>query len=194
MIERKVTRRSMLLSAGAAVASYYPGLGAKAAVDTKQFQNLDHNKYMRHAIELAKKVPDCPFGAVIVNIKTGKVESEGWVEVDKSPLWHGEMSAIRNCPDSNTGFNWQEMCLYTTGESCPMCQSAIIWTKMPLVVYGSSMPVLQKYGFGQINIRAQKVIDASLYGKPAIIGDVLASECEELFKQAQKLNQDKEKQ
>jgi len=146
---------------------------------------------MRIAIEQAKKIPDCPFGAVVVNMKTSKVEAEGRVEIGKNPIWHGEMAAIRNCPDSDKGFNWQTMCLYTTGESCPMCQSAIIWTKMPLVVYGSSMPFLQTCGFGQIDIRAQAVVDASNYGKCSIIGGVLAAECNELFKNAKTLNQGK---
>lgn len=190
MKEPKISRRSVLLTGSAAILAYHSALDANAA-DKKQFQDLDHEKFMRLAIEKAKKVSNCPFGAVVVNIKTHKVESEGWVEIGKNPIWHGEMSAIRNCPDSDKGFNWQDMCLYTTGESCPMCQSAIIWTKMPLVVYGSSMPFLQSCGFGEINIRAQSVVDASNYGKCTIIGGVLADECNELFAHAKKLNQAK---
>lgn len=179
----KIKRRTVLLSGAAALLSAYPGLEAQGT-DRKRFEDLDHERFMRLAIQQAQKVPDCPFGAVVVNIKTKKVMAEGWVQLDKNPIWHGEMTALRNCPDADKGFNWQEMCLYTTGESCPMCQSAIIWTKMPLVVYGSSMPFLQTCGFGQINIRAQAVIDASNYGKCAIIGGVLAAECNELFKRA----------
>ncbi len=183
----KLTRRNLMLSGAAALASFYSGALAQT-VSAKKYSDLDHEHYMSRAIELAKKVPECPFGAVIVNTKTKKIEAEGWVQVDKNPLWHGEMTAIRNCPDSDTGFNWQEMCLYTTGESCPMCQSAIIWTKMPLVVYGSSMPFLQSCDFGQINIRARTIIGASRYGQCAIIGGVLSSHCNELFVRAKKLN------
>jgi len=68
-----------------------------------------------------------------------------------------------------------------------MCQSAIIWTGMPLVVYGSSMPFLQKMQFGEINIRAKTVIEASLKGKCQIIGGVLEKECNQLFKDARKI-------
>jgi tRNA(Arg) A34 adenosine deaminase TadA len=187
MKETKITRRSILLSGAAALVAFQPELQAQAAEKGK-FHDLDHDHFMRLAIEQAKKVPDCPFGSVVVNMKTGKVEAEGWVEISKNPIWHGEMAALRNCPDSDKGFDWKNMCLYTTGESCPMCQSAIIWTRMPLVVYGSSMPFLQSCGFGEIHIRAQAIVDASQYGKCTIIGGVLAAECNELFKHAQQMN------
>jgi tRNA(Arg) A34 adenosine deaminase TadA len=140
------------------------------------------------AIEQAKKVPLCPFGTVIVNMRTKAVVAEGWVKVDKNPIWHGEMTALANCPDSGSGFNWHEMCLYTTGESCPMCQSAIIWTKMPLVVYGTAMPFLQSCGFGEINIRSQRIANASNYSKCTIMGGVLRQECDALFQDAKRLN------
>jgi len=179
----KITRRTVLLSGAAALLAANTQKEASAA-DNKLFDHLDHEKFMRLAIEQAQKVPNCPFGAVVINIKTEKVVAEGWVRVEKNPIWHGEMTAIYNCPDSDSGFDWGEVALYTTGESCPMCQSAIIWTKMPLVVYGSSMPFLQSCDFGQIDIRAQTVIDASRYGKCAIIGGVLESECNKLFKRA----------
>jgi tRNA(Arg) A34 adenosine deaminase TadA len=185
-MENKISRRSVLLSATGALLAVNSESSTLAA-GKKSFDELDHEKFMRLAIQQAQKVPECPFGAVVINIKTKKVISEGWVRVEKNPIWHGEMTALNSCPDTDTGFNWQEMALYTTGESCPMCQSAIIWTKMPLVVYGSSIPFLQTCDFGQIDIRAQAVVDASRYGKPTIIGGVLESECNELFKHAKAL-------
>lgn len=189
-MKNKVSRRSVLLTGAAAVLAVNAepqAIAMTLAPDTKTFDKLDHEKFMRLAIKQAEKVPACPFGAVVVNIKTEKVVAEGWVRVEKNPIWHGEMTAIYNCPDSDSGFDWKEVALYTTGESCPMCQAAIIWTKMPLVVYGSSMPYLQSCDFGQIDIRAQTVIDASRYGKCAIIGGVLESECNDLFKRAKEM-------
>src|SRR5271165_2231210 len=126
----KITRRSLLLA------------GVTSAITERQFlpaqaqssnipKDLDHEHFMRLAIAQANKVPACPFGAVVVNMKTKEVVAGGRVRVNKNPIWHGEMTAINNCPDGDTGFNWNEVCLYTTGESCPMCQSAIIWTGMP---------------------------------------------------------------
>lgn len=186
-MENKISRRSILLSGTALLlaADSNSALAAdESAADSKLFGTLDHDKFMRLAIQQAQKVPQCPFGAVVININTKKVVAEGWVRAEKNPIWHGEMTALNNCPDSDSGFNWREVALYTTGESCPMCQAAIVWTKMPLVVYGSSIPFLQTCDFGQINIRAQAVVDASLYGKCTILGGVLESECNELFKRA----------
>ncbi len=149
---------------------------------------MNHEQYMRLAIEQAMKVPGCPFGAVVVSLSTGKVVANGWVRADKNPIWHGEMTAINNCPESGSGFDWKDVCLYTTGEPCPMCQAAILWTGMPLIIYGSSIPFLQTRGFGQINIRAQTVIDASLIGKCEILGGVLEQECDQLFTDAKSYN------
>lgn len=207
-MKNKISRRAVLMSGAATLlagnakanvtevskastASKETETSETSASIKKLLDNLDHEKFMRLAIEQAHKVPACPFGAVVVNIKTGKVVGEGWVRTEKNPIWHGEMTAIYNCPDSDNGFDWSEVALYTTGESCPMCQSAIIWTKMPLVVYGSSIPFLQTCDFGQIDIRAQTVINASRYGKCAIIGGVLEAECNQLFIKAKALNSKK---
>jgi ribosomal protein L7/L12 len=40
--------------------------------------DLDHERYMRRAIELAANVPDVPFGAVIVDRSSGQIVAEGW--------------------------------------------------------------------------------------------------------------------
>ncbi|MGD9683906.1 MAG: nucleoside deaminase [Candidatus Obscuribacterales bacterium] len=206
-MSEKLNRRTILL--GACSAGLFSGMagvlsaavaapGARARDEEEPgkkpvelpagFENLDHDRYMRLAIEQANRVPDCPFGAVIVNGKTKEVVSRGWVRKDKNPTWHGEMTAIFNCPEG-ADFPWQDMCLYTTGESCPMCQAAIVWTKMPMVVYGSSIPFLQTCGFGQINIRAQKIVDAAIfdYGNCTILGGILEKDCNALFEQAREM-------
>ena len=41
-------------------------------------KELDHELYMRRAIELAGNVPEHPFGTVIVDRDTGKIVAEGW--------------------------------------------------------------------------------------------------------------------
>jgi|AGTN01.1.fsa_nt_gi Cytosine/adenosine deaminases len=186
----KITRRAVLIAGAAGLlASQVQPNGAQAS-DGKDiptslntgFTNLDHEHFMRLAIDQAKKVPKFPFGSVIVNLETKEVISEGWVKLD-NPIWHGEMTAIAGCPP---GTNWQQVGLYTTGESCPMCQSAIVWSKMPLVVYGSSIPFLQTCGYSAINIRSKTIIDAALndYKGCKSIGGVLEIECNRLFEQA----------
>lgn len=190
-MEGKISRRNLIACTTFAVLAQQFNLRAlgKPASDKSPIvvpKDLDHEYFMRLALAQGKKVPECPFGAVVVNMKTKEVVGEGWVRKNKNPIWHGEMSAINSCPDVDSGFDWQSMCLYTTGESCPMCQSAIIWTGMPLVVYGSAMPFLQSQNFGEINIRAKTVIAASLKGKCQIIGGVLQKECDQSFLDAKK--------
>ncbi len=192
-MEEEITRRKLIACTTFAMLSQQLHLSAfsKPVNDAPNIvvpNDLDHEHFMRLALIQGQKVPECPFGAVVVNMKTKKVVGEGWVRKNKNPIWHGEMSAINSCPDVDSGFDWQSMCLYTTGESCPMCQSAIIWTGMPLVVYGSSMPFLQSQKFGEINIRAKTVIAASLKGKCQIIGGVLQKECDQSFRDAHKTN------
>ena len=41
-------------------------------------EDLDHELCMRRAIELAANVPDVPFGAVIVDRRSGQIVAEGW--------------------------------------------------------------------------------------------------------------------
>jgi tRNA(adenine34) deaminase len=186
-MKEKFSRRGLLVGGTLAMLTQQFGIKVLGEENSQVAKDLDHEKFMRRAIEQAKKVPECPFGAVVVSMSTKKVIGEGWVRAKKNPIWHGEMTAINNCPDDESGFKWSDACLYTTGESCPMCQSAIIWTGMPLVVYGSSMPFLQSQKFGEINIRAKTVIEASLKGKCQIIGGVLERECNALFESARKM-------
>ncbi len=61
---------------------------------------LDHEHFMRLAIEQGKKVPESPFGSVIVNKNTNQVISSGWVRVNciwqfyaissKSKFWRNQ--------------------------------------------------------------------------------------------------------
>jgi tRNA(adenine34) deaminase len=184
-----LSRRKLLLGGAMLLMTGQSSTKTVAAKDTPVVFDLDHERFMRMAIVQALKVPQCPFGSVIVNLHTKKIVGEGWVRTNKNPIWHGEMTAINSCADVDAGFKWSEVCLYTTGESCPMCQSAIIWTGMPLVVYGSSMPFLQKQNFGEINIRARTVVAASLKGKCQLIGGVLEKECNKLFEDARKMGE-----
>jgi len=55
--------------------------------------DLDHERQMRQAIELAANVPDLPFGSVIVNRQSGEVVAEGWNKSSINPTWHGEIDA-----------------------------------------------------------------------------------------------------
>jgi len=147
---------------------------------------LDHEKYMRRAIELAGNVPELPFAAVIVDQDTGEVLSEGWNKSSINPTWHGEIDAINQMV--KTVKDWREMLttLYTTAEPCPMCQGAIHWTGIKTVVFGTSIRFLQNLGWKQIDILADEIAQRTPFSDCKLIGGILLYECNTLFVAASK--------
>ena len=115
--------------------------------------DLDHERHMRRAIELAANVPDLPFGAVIVNRQSGGVVAEGWNKSSINPTWHGEIDAINRLALSYPGIDGTDLVLYTTAEPCPMCQGAVLWGGIGAVVFGTSIRFLQMNGWRQIDIQ-----------------------------------------
>ena len=145
---------------------------------------LDHERYMRQAIGLAGKVPEVPFGAVIVDRDTGTILSEGWNKTSVNPTWHGEIDAINGLASTGAAFEGKNLILYTTAEPCPMCQGAILWTGIETVVFGTSIRSLQRMGWRQIDILAEEVVRRSPAWKCTLIGGVMEKECDALFEWA----------
>ena len=145
---------------------------------------LDHERYMRRAIGLAGKVPEVPFGAMIVDGDSGKILSEGWNKTSVNPTWHGEIDAINTLASSGVCGKGKDFVLYTTAEPCPMCQGAILWTGIETVVFGTSIRSLQRLGWRQIDILAEEVVRRSPAWKCTLIGGVMEKECDALFEWA----------
>lgn len=107
-----------------------------------EYSSTDDEKYMRHAIELAKQGlgwtnPNPMVGAVIV--KDGKIIGEGYHK--KYGELHAETSALNSCTKSPEGAT-----IYVTLEPCchhgkqPPCTEAIIKAGIKRVVIGSLDP------------------------------------------------------
>jgi tRNA(Arg) A34 adenosine deaminase TadA len=146
--------------------------------------DLNHEHYMRQAIELASKVPDVPFGAVIVDRSSGEIVAEGRNKSSVNPTWHGEIDAINQLAESRADFDGSQLVLYTTAEPCPMCQGAILWSSIGTVVYGTSIRFLQRLGWRQIDILAEEVVRRSPGWRCTLVGGVLEHECNALFEAA----------
>jgi tRNA(adenine34) deaminase len=144
-------------------------------------RELDHQRYMRRAIDLTANVPELPFAAVIVRREDGEVVAEGWNKSSLNPTWHGEIDAINELVRADRGADGGELILYTTAEPCPMCMGAILWSGINAVVFGSSIRFLLDIGWRQLDIPAQEVADRSPGWNCKIKGGVLESECNELF-------------
>ena len=101
---------------------------------------MDHEKYMRMALELAKEAAldgDVPVGCVIV--KDGQVI--GWGrnrrEERGDATAHAELEAIREaCAKLNT-WRLSGCTLYVTLEPCPMCAGGIVNSRIDCVRYGA---------------------------------------------------------
>ncbi len=145
---------------------------------------MNHEYFMRRAIELALEVPQFPFGAIIVKRATGEIVAEGFNQSALNPTFHGEMVAINRCAELQRPTDWTEFDLYTTAEPCPMCQSAIQWTGIAYVYYGTSIPYLKEHNWQQINIRASEVIAQTSFRHTTIVGGILETECNALFDNA----------
>ncbi|HBP88401.1 MAG TPA: nucleoside deaminase, partial [Nitrospiraceae bacterium] len=115
--------------------------------------NMSPSDYIRLAIVMAQKVPQYPFGAVIVRQATGEVLAKGYNRSSRNPIVHGEIDVINRCAAKHAPVDWTSLDLYTTAEPCPMCQSAIEWAGMATVYFGTSIPFLQQLGWRQIDIR-----------------------------------------
>jgi len=145
---------------------------------------MSPDDYMRLAIVMAQKVPQYPFGAVIVQQTTGEVLAQGFNRSSHNPTLHGEIDAINRCAAAYACIDWTLLDLYTTAEPCPMCQSAIEWAGFATVFFGTSIPFLQQLGWRQIDIRAEEVARRTPFRQTKVIGGILERECNVLFKAA----------
>lgn len=144
---------------------------------------MDHESFMRLAIEVAGANPAQPFGAVLVHRQTGRVVARGVNRTSQNPTWHGEIDVI-NQHAVHAGPPWRELDLYTTAEPCPMCQAAILWAGIARVVYGTSIAGLKALGWNQIDIDCREVTRRTPFIDCEIVGGVLEAECDRLFRDA----------
>jgi tRNA(adenine34) deaminase len=143
-----------------------------------------HETYMRRAIAIARRNPRAPFGAVLIDGRTGQIAAEGLNRGGENPTWHGEIDAINRCAADHPDIEWPALRLYTTAEPCCMCQGAILWAGIGLVVFGTSIRRLQELGWKQIEIPAEEVVRRTPFADCRLIGGVLPSECDRLFQEA----------
>lgn len=140
-------------------------------------EELDHEQFMREAINEAKKgyeLGQVPIGSVIVC--DGQVISRGYsLQLGaRSRLRHAEMEALERIQP----FLYErarECVIYTTMEPCPMCLGAIVMTNIRAVVFGSY----------DLHAGAGCIIEPHPYIRARIqhyIGGVLREECELLYR------------
>jgi tRNA(adenine34) deaminase len=145
-----------------------------------------HEEYMRRAIDIGRRTPNAPFGALLVDAPTGQIVAEGVNRWQENPTWHGEIDAINRCAAERRCITWFRLRLYTTAEPCCMCQGAILWAGIPEVVFGTSIRTLVRLGWNQIDIPAEEVARRTPFAACTLLGGVLEAECDALFQAARR--------
>ena len=133
-------------------------------------------KYMKHALELAKLAFDegeVPVGAVVVKKATGEIVGEGRNrrEGAKNALAHAEIIAIDQACRTLGGWRLPECAIYVTLEPCPMCCGAIINSRIDNVIFGAYDT---KSGSA---VSVQKMSEYPYHYRPEVTGGVMEDEC-----------------
>lgn len=121
--------------------------------DAPSSEEAKHMHFMSLAIEEAYIGPargeGGPFGAVIVDKKTGSIVARGhnMVLQNNDPTAHAEVTVIRKACSKLGTFSLDNCILYTSCEPCPMCLGATHWAKIPEMYYSATADDAAEGGF-----------------------------------------------
>lgn len=136
--------------------------------------------YMQIALELARQayeINEVPVGAIVVKKSTGKIIGKGYNrrEIDKNPLAHAEIAAIKQAAETLGGWRLLDCDIYVTLEPCPMCCGAIINSRIERVIFGA---------FDSKSGSVESIInmfDLPFNHKPKIVSGIVQKECSEIL-------------
>ena len=136
--------------------------------------------YMQIALELARQayeINEVPVGAIVVKKSTGKIIGKGYNrrEIDKNPLAHAEIAAIKQAAETLGGWRLLDCDIYVTLEPCPMCCGAIINSRIERVIFGA---------FDSKSGSVESIINMSdlpFNHKPKIVSGIMQKECSEIL-------------
>ena len=139
---------------------------------------MDHEAYMRQALDLAREAAACgevPVGCVIVQGDRVVGRGRNRREEKQHTQSHAEMEAIRQANEALDSWRLDECTLYVTLEPCPMCAGAILNARIPRVYYGARDREMGACG-GVLNLFMEDFPQ-----RPALVGGILAEECREVL-------------
>jgi tRNA(Arg) A34 adenosine deaminase TadA len=154
-----------------------PARSSRAAV-------LDEER-MREIFEFTartlKTARPSPFGALIVNTRTGEhlMRATNAVLRESDPSAHGETRTVRLACKKLKRPSLAGFTMYSTCEPCAMCMANALWARLDRVVYGATIEDANRYCL-QIHIAAKEVSRRS--DMHCIVdGPVLRDLCNTLF-------------
>ena len=136
---------------------------------------MDHEGYMRQALDLAREAAECgevPVGCVIVQGDRVVGRGRNRREEKQHTQSHAEMEAIRQANEALGSWRLDECTLYVTLEPCPMCAGAILNARIPKVFYGARDSTFGACG-GVTNLFMEQFPH-----RPALVGGILAEDCQ----------------
>lgn len=139
---------------------------------------MDHQDYMRRALELARQAReqgDVPVGCVIV--RDGEIIGEGRNRREEhgDATAHAEMEAIRDACQRTGSWRLHGCTMYVTLEPCPMCAGGIINARVDEVRYGAREEKMGCCG------SVLNLFEERFNHKPRLYKGPLAEECEEVL-------------
>ena len=139
---------------------------------------MEHEEYMRQALELARLAMaegEVPVGCVIV--RDGAVVGRGRNrrEEKQATASHAEMEAIAQANEHLGTWRLDDCELYVTLEPCPMCAGAIVNARIPAVYYGAKDDKAGCCG------SVLNLFEERFNHHPRIYGRVLEAECAALL-------------
>ena len=140
---------------------------------------MDHEKYMRAALELAREAAEngeVPVGCVVASPEGGIIgRGRNRREEGRDATAHAEIEAIRAACAALGGWNLSGCALFVTLEPCPMCAGAAINARLPRVVFGASDPKAGSCG------SVTDLFALPYNHHPETVGGVLGGECAALL-------------
>ncbi|MBQ3556949.1 MAG: tRNA adenosine(34) deaminase TadA [Oscillospiraceae bacterium] len=137
---------------------------------------MNHEEYMRRAMELAARAADegdVPVGCVIV--RDGQIVGEGRNrrEENGDATAHAELEAIRDACKKLGTWRLHGCTMYVTLEPCPMCTGGIINARIDAVRYGAKDEKAGACG------SVLNLFEERFNHKPRLYGGLLEDECAE---------------
>jgi tRNA(Arg) A34 adenosine deaminase TadA len=135
-------------------------------------------QFTARSLETAHPVP---FGALIVNTRTGERLMRGTNAVlrENDPSSHAETRTVRLACKKLKRPSLSGYTMYSTCEPCPMCMANALWARLDRVVYGATIADANRHCL-QIHISAKEVARRS--DIPCRVdGPILRNLCNTLF-------------
>ena len=148
-------------------------------MESKELENQKHEKWMRLALEEAKKaekIAEVPIGAIVV--LNGEVIGKGYNlrETTQDATTHAEMIAIREACQTVGSWRLEEAQLYVTLEPCPMCSGTMILSRVKEVYFGA----FDQKG-GTAGTLMNLLEDQRFNHQTHVIGGILEAECGQIL-------------